>query len=86
MAEGDTFREYFTNISKGDYYLVMDDPVWKNITKELAACVELVFSMNQQEENEFFTGVRSLDKLVRLVSTGKITCYPHLNWLTMRFI
>ena len=86
MAEGDTFREYFTNISKGNYYLVMDDPVWKHITKELAAWVELVFSMNQQEGNEFFTGVRSLDKIINFISTGKITCYPHLNYLTMRFI
>lgn len=86
MAEGNNFREFFTNICDGNYYLVMDDPIWKHITKELTAWVELVFSMDQQNGTEFFTGVRSLDSLIKFVSTGKITSYPHLNWLTMRFI
>lgn len=86
MAKGDDFREYFNNISKGNYYLIMDQPIWKHITQELSAWVELVFNMDRQTGKEFSTGVSVLDKAVRLVSSEALAGHPNVNRFTMRSI
>ncbi|WP_370575884.1 PHP domain-containing protein [Methanomethylovorans sp.] len=86
MAKGDDFREYFNNISKGNYYLVMDNPIWKHITQELSAWIELVFSTDRQVGAEFFTGVTLLDRAVRMVASDKLAGYPSVNRFTMKSI
>ena len=86
MAKGEDFREFFSNISKGNYYLVMDQPIWKHITQELSAWVELVFTMDGQARTEFSTGVSVLDRAVRLVSNETLTGHPNVNRFTMRSI
>ncbi|MCC7575849.1 MAG: PHP domain-containing protein [Methanomethylovorans sp.] len=86
MAKGDDFREYFNNISMGNYYLIMDQPIWKHITQELSAWIELVFSMDRQAGTEFSTGVSLLDRAVKFASNGKLAEHPHVNRFTMRSI
>lgn len=86
MAKGDDFREYFKNISKGNYYLVMDGPIWKHITQELSAWVELVFNMDGISQHEFSTGVNLLDRAVKLILSEKLTEHPNVNLFTMRSI
>lgn len=86
MAKGDDFREYFYNISKGDYYLIMDQPIWKHITQELSAWIELVFSMDKQAGTEFSTGIGVLDRVVKMVSSEKLSGHPNVNRFTMQSI
>lgn len=86
MAKGDDFREYFNNIIKGNYYLIMDQPIWKHITQELSAWIELVFSMDRQAVTEFSTGVSLVDRVVKVVSSNTFADHPNVNRFTMRSI
>jgi hypothetical protein len=86
MAKGDDFREYFSNIINGNYYLIMDQPIWKHITQELSTWIELVFNMDKQAGKEFSTGFGLLDRTVRMVSSETFAQHPNINKFTMRSI
>lgn len=69
IAKGDSFEEYFANVSKGNSYMVIDAPIWKHITWELNAWVELAFDMDRDvREEAFTTGVGVFDKMVDLIA------------------
>ena len=68
IAEGEDFHEYFNNICKGRSYMIMDEPSWKHLTREMSAWIELVFGMEKdiREEMGFTSGVGKIDRLVNL--------------------
>lgn len=81
IAKGDTFQEYFSNISKGRSCMVMDQPIWKHITGEMNAWVELVFSMSKdiREEMGFTTGMGAFDRLLSIMGSDVVERSPRLN-------
>ncbi len=89
LAPGDDFREYFNNIKKGRSYMVMDEPVWKHITMELNAWIELVFNMEQAPDKpaQYSTGVQKFDRVVDLmIGKDKLGKYPKLTNMAMNLI
>lgn len=86
VAKGDTFREYFANIQKGNAYLMIDEPVWRHISRELNAWVGLIFNMEARMpyEGDYSTGVETFDKVVSLVGRERIEKHPHLTSMTMQ--
>lgn len=81
IARGDTFEEYFSNISKGRSYMVIDQPIWKHITGELNAWVELVFSMKKdiREEMGFSTGTGVFDRVLGILGNDAVERSPRIN-------
>ncbi|WP_406656640.1 PHP domain-containing protein [Methanolobus sp. ZRKC2] len=85
IAKGDDFREYFTNISKGRSYMVIDEPIWKHLTGEMSAWIELVFSMEKdiREEMGFTTGVGKIDRIVDLLDKYGLNHHHRFNSAAM---
>ncbi len=85
VARGDTFREYFRNIEKGRAYLMIDEQIWKHISNELNAWVELIFNMEKRPSgyDDYSTGVNTFDKVVNLIGSEKMEKYPRFNNITM---
>ncbi|MEZ5334806.1 MAG: PHP domain-containing protein [Methanolobus sp.] len=85
VAEGDTFREYFKNIERGRSYMMIDEPIWKHISHELHAWVELIFNMEKRMpyEGDYSTGVEVFDRVVNLVGGENRTKHPHIYNMTM---
>ncbi len=88
IAQGDDFHEYFTNICKGRYFMVVDEPIWKHLTRETSAWIELVFSMEKQirEEMGFTTGVGRVDRLVNLFDKYGLSNHHRFNNTTMNIM
>ncbi|WMW24373.1 PHP domain-containing protein [Methanolobus sediminis] len=87
LAKGDTFREYFKNIEKGKSYMMIDEPIWKHISHEMNAWVELVFNMEKRMpyEGDYSTGVEVFDRVVGLVCGDNRDKHPHMYSMTMHF-
>ncbi|MBN2110812.1 MAG: PHP domain-containing protein [Methanosarcinaceae archaeon] len=85
IAEGDDFHEYFSNIKKGHSYMVIDEPIWKHLSREASAWIELVFSMEKEmrEEMGFTTGVGKVDRLVNLFDKYGLSNHHRLNGAAM---
>jgi hypothetical protein len=85
VAEGDTFREYFKNIEKGKSYMMIDEPIWKHISHELNAWIELIFNMEKRmpHEGDYSTGVEVVDRAVSLVCGENRDKHPHICNMTM---
>ncbi len=81
LAKGDTFQEYFSNISKGRYRMVIDQPVWKHITGELNSWIELAFSMGKgiRDEAGFTTGMGQFDRLITFLGSDLLERNPLIN-------
>jgi predicted metal-dependent phosphoesterase TrpH len=81
IAKGDTFRDYFSNITKGRSCMVIDQPVLKHITGELDSWIELAFSMGKdiREEVGFTTGMRPFDRLLRFLGSDLLERNPRIN-------
>lgn len=81
IAQGDTFYEYFSNIRKGRSCMVVDQPIWKHITGELNAWIELIFSMRKdiREEMGFTTGMGAFDRLVSIMESDILERSPLVN-------
>ncbi|SFM91042.1 PHP domain-containing protein [Methanolobus profundi] len=84
VARGDTFREYFRNIEKGRSFMMIDEPIWKHISHELNAWVELIFNMETRMpyEGDYSTGVEAFDRVVNLVGRENMEKHPHMTNMT----
>lgn len=87
LAKGETFREFFENIKKGNSYIVVEGGTRQHLTKEWSSWIELIFSMDRQlrEDYNFTTNVWSFDRLINFFTNGKIREFPRINSLTMKF-
>ena len=85
LAQGDTFREYFRNIEKGRSYMMINEPIWKHISHELNAWVELIFNMENRMpyEGDYSTGVEAFDRVVNLIVADNMEKHPHITNMTM---
>ncbi|WP_340819003.1 PHP domain-containing protein [Methanolobus sp. WCC4] len=85
VAKGDTFREYFRNIERGRSFMMIDEPIWKHISHELNAWVELIFNMEKRmtEEGGYSTGVEVFDRVVSLFVDENRKKHPHISNATM---
>lgn len=81
IARGDTFHEYFSNISKGRSYMVIDEPFRRHLTGELDSWIELAFSRRKdtREEIGFTTGMGQLDKLISLLGSDSLEKNPRMS-------
>lgn len=88
IAQGDTFYEYFSNICKGRSCMVVDQPIWKHITGELNAWIELIFSMRKdiREEMGFTTGMGAFDRLLSIMENDILERSPLINNVTKDLI
>ena len=71
VAKGDTFQEYFANISKGRSYMVMGEPGWKHFAGEIGSLIELLFSIDKGiwEEMDFSTGIGVFDRVMSALAS-----------------
>ncbi|TGC09219.1 PHP domain-containing protein [Methanolobus halotolerans] len=85
IAEGEDFHEYYNNIRKGRSYMIMDDPSWKHLTREMNAWIELVFSMEKEirEEMGFTSGVGKIDRLVDIFDRYGLSHHQKINGAMM---
>jgi predicted metal-dependent phosphoesterase TrpH len=81
LAKGETFREFFNNITNGRSYLAIEGGPQRHLTKEINSWVELVFSMDRhiREEMDFTTKVSSFDRLINLFANERVREFPRIN-------
>ena len=84
LSHGDTFREFFENICKGNSYIVVKDLTKLDIMQEMNRWVELIFSQDVSvEPKEYSLGVAYLDKVVNILSGETIRGNP---WICKQLI
>ncbi|MDW7731197.1 MAG: PHP domain-containing protein [Methanolobus sp.] len=88
IAKGEDFNEYFSNIRNGRSYMVMDEPIWKHLSRETSAWIELVFSMEKEirEEMGFTTGVGRIDRIVNLFEKYGLSNHHRFNGAAMNMM
>jgi predicted metal-dependent phosphoesterase TrpH len=85
LAKGDTFREFFRNIAKGKSYIVPENLTRELLTDEMNTWIDLIFEKSQKSRDikSYFTGVKSLDAMVKISRSVLLNCFPSLNRTTM---
>lgn len=65
--------------------MMIDEPIWKHISHEMRAWVELIFNMEirMSDEGGYSTGVETFDKVVNLVVGDNRNKHPHISNATM---
>ena len=77
LSHGDTFREFFENICKGNSHIVVKDLTKLDIMQEMNRWIELIFSQDiSVEPKEYSLGVGYLDKVVNILSGETIRSNP----------
>ncbi|MEW6238780.1 MAG: PHP domain-containing protein [Candidatus Omnitrophota bacterium] len=78
LAKGDTFREYFANISQGNAYIIPQDLDLQNLNSEIVGWIELLFRLeNVLRGRAHFTGITILDCAINFLANNTSDNYPY---------
>lgn len=84
LAKGDTFREFFRNIEKGQSYIVPEDLTREFLIEEMNVWIDLIFEKSPKNNiKSFLTGIKSLDTMVRISRSTLLSSSPKLNKTAM---
>lgn len=85
LAKGETFREFFRNIEKGQNFIVPEDLTREFLTDEMNTWIDLIFEKSQQsrEIKGFLSGIKPVDAVVRISRSNLLHNFPGLNRTTM---
>jgi predicted metal-dependent phosphoesterase TrpH len=87
LAEGESFREFFGNIEKGRSYIVPEDLTRETLIEEMNEWIDLIFEKSpRQEKKSFLTGIKSIDTLVKVSTSGILNYSPKLNRTTVNLL
>jgi len=85
IAKGDTFREFFENIMKGDSFIVVKDLTKEDLAGEINAWIGLVFNLETTAGAPgCSTGRASLDKIIHALTSETLRDFPRLYSYAMR--
>ena len=85
IAKGDTFREFFENIMKGDSFIVVKDLTKEDLVEEINAWIGLVFNLETTAGAPgCSTGRASLDKIIHALTSETLRDFPRLYSYAMR--
>jgi len=77
FAKGETFREFFDNIAKGDAYLNAQDLTVYILKEEISKWIELIFSLDMDRlEKVVHTQIRTLNYFINLFERGALENCP----------
>lgn len=77
LSRGDTFREYFDNIVKGDSRIVPQDLTLSNLNQEMLTWIEVLFDLDEiKGEKARFTGIKPLDAVINFLANHTNEEYP----------
>lgn len=80
LSRGDTFKEYFRNIKKGNSYIVIKDLTKDDLVEEINAWIGMIFRHEMvQEASHISTGVGYVDKIIRILSSNTLMDFPRLQ-------
>lgn len=85
IARGDTFREFFRNIRKGNSYIVVRDLTREDLVKEINAWIGLIFSLETAAgAPDCSMGIGYLDKIIHALTSETLRDFPRLYSYAMR--
>ncbi len=85
IAKGETFREFFRNIRKGNSYIVVRDLTREDLAEEINAWIGLVFSLETATGAPgCSTGIGYLDKVIHALTSETFRDFPRLYSYSMR--
>ncbi len=85
IAKGETFREFFRNIKKGNSYIVVRDLTREDLVEEINAWIGLVFSLETAAGAPgCSTGISYLDKVIHALTSETLRDFPRLYSYAMR--
>ncbi len=85
IAKGETFREFFRNIKKGNSYIVVRDLTREDLVEEINAWIGLVFSLETAAGAPgCSTGIGYLDKVIHALTSETLRDFPRLYSYAMR--
>lgn len=77
LSKGSTFREYFSNIKRGNSFIVPQDLTIKNLNYEILTWIEVLFSLEEVlGEKTHFTGIKPVDSVINFVASNSYEDYP----------
>ncbi len=77
FAKGETFREFFNNISEGKFYLNPQDLTVDILREEINMWIELTFNLDVDRlEKMVHTQIRGMNYFINLFSRGAFEDYP----------
>jgi len=80
LSRGDTFKEYFRNIKKGNSYIVIKDLTKEDLVEEINAWIGMIFRNEMiQEAPRISTGIGYIDKIIRILSSNTLMDFPRLQ-------
>ncbi len=85
IAKGETFREFFRNIKKGNSYIVIRDLTREDLVEEINAWISLIFSLETAAGAPgCTTGISYLDKVIHALTSETLRDFPSLYSYAMR--
>ncbi len=78
LSKGSTFRDYFTNITQRNGYIVPQDMTIHSLNREILTWIETIFKLNGHEpKNIRLTEVKMIDDLINFFANAKPSRYPY---------
>jgi hypothetical protein len=79
LSRGETFREFFRNIQKGNSYIVVRDLTRDDLIEEINTWIGLIFSLETTPGAPGCSmGIGYLDKTIRALTSGTLRDFPRL--------
>ncbi|MDD5455327.1 MAG: PHP domain-containing protein [Candidatus Ratteibacteria bacterium] len=86
FAKGETFREFFDNIAKGEVYLNAQDLTVRILREEINTWIDLIFNLDiERLEKVVHTQIRTLNYFINWFLRGAFEDYPILRKAAERF-
>ncbi len=79
LAQGNSFREFFSNISQGNSYIVPQDLNLNTLNHEIATWIEVLFHLDSRKnEKTRYTGIKTVDQCINFFACNSPEDYPRM--------
>lgn len=79
LSKGDTFREYFDNIARGNAFIAPQDLTIKNLNFEIATWIEVLFDLDEVNWSKSrVTGIGVVDEFINFFAMNTCEDYPRV--------
>ncbi len=84
LSRGETFREFFRNIKKGNSYIVVRDLTKEDLVEEINVWISLIFSLETTPgAHGCSIGIGFLDKIIHALTSETLRDFPRLYGYAM---
>jgi predicted metal-dependent phosphoesterase TrpH len=84
LSRGESFREFYKNITRRRSYIVVKDLTKNNLAQEMIIWLDLLSSLDTiHRKKEIRTGMTHLDRLISILSSKSLREFPRLYRATL---